>query len=169
MKILAFDPGTTVGWAAGDTAGSPSFGSKKLPAPADLGYHLKVFDGFLQQSIENVRPDAIAFEAVYIDARRAKAVYSLVAMAGHIRWAACVHGIRCYWYSNGELKEFFVGKAGFGKRKDSVYPMIPAAAKRGWRTWSDHEADALAAFALAAYRLDHENGQRFALQQELKL
>lgn len=69
MRVLAVDPATQSGWAAGDGDSferrSVDSGAFRMPKRPTLGERLVIFSDTLRELIEHFKPDLIAYEKPY--------------------------------------------------------------------------------------------------------
>ncbi len=152
--ILALDPGMSLGWALGEHLHDPTFGTvylngyegaRRSDSRGGLYAHLDATLRAMEQA--HGRPTVVAFELPLGLRGRA---------AQRITWGvvAVIERVAFEWESEvvtvtpSELKREATGKGNAKK------PAIVAAARRLWgvAVQTDHEADALFVYQLAAAR-----------------
>jgi Holliday junction resolvasome RuvABC endonuclease subunit len=138
MKVVAFDLGTTVGYASkGDTiqSGVAKFSQDRF---AGGGARYLAFKKWLVNYLLENKPEEVVFEKVHRHAGTAAAhVYGGLCA---ILMAECERvEIPYQGYDVGAIKKFWTGK---GNAKKPA--MIAEAKRRGFDPADDNEADALA-------------------------
>jgi Holliday junction resolvasome RuvABC endonuclease subunit len=143
--IIAFDLGTTTGWAIYQggiiTSGHKSFITKP---PQHPGKRYELFYSWLRDELDGKGIEAIYYEEV-MNHTGAHAAHLYGALQALLLKFACHRRIPVFGKGVGEIKKFWTGK-GNAKKKD----MIEEAHKKGFTgIFDDNEADALALLHLA--------------------
>lgn len=149
MKILAFDPGTKLGWAVKDgtkpvsRSGTTNFATKRHEGG---GMRFLRMEQFIQTLLEENKPDVVVFEEVRRHVGTAAAhVYGGVTAA--IMKQCEIHKTPYQSVPVAQIKKHWTG-AGNAKKER----MIEVATDLGYAPVDDNEADAI---AIAHYGSDH--------------
>ncbi|GLK86661.1 hypothetical protein [Ancylobacter defluvii] len=140
MTVLALDLSTNTGWAAGDPAGTPRFGTHTLPSTGDdVGRYLAKHREWLTAFIQVERPQFVVYEAPILPAQTTKATaIKLMSLAGLTELICRDLEVRCFEAHLQSIKKFLAG-SGRATKPD----MIAAARRYGFDVRNDNEADAI--------------------------
>ena len=165
MKILALDTATSTGWACGDSRERPRFGTKTLKhAPNSYGPSGAQFDAWLRGSIAGEQPDMICFESpiLAIGGPRPKTSLQgarlMLGLIWHVEFVAAQLDIKCREVSIQEAKLALTGQGNADKAA-----MMRAAKMYGFDVETDHEADAIGVWAVAALTVDPRGCRVFSM------
>jgi len=162
--ILALDPATTVGWAAGAPGETPTWGSRQFDGKA-TGAVVGLFRHWLIERCRELHPTLVVFEAPYIprpnaavpiNAKTLRRLLGLVATIEAVSWELRV---RCYETTALDIARFFVGSARMPRNAKKA-ATIDMCRRYGWHVTNDNEADALALWHLAEATVAPEIGLR---------
>jgi hypothetical protein len=151
--ILALDPGTQTGWAAGKAGGSPEWGSRKFEGKS-TGQVIGIFRHWLNQRCYELRPDRIIFEAPYVPRPGSSMPMNVTTLRRLLGFAATIEAtawelrIPCYETTPLEVAKFFLGTARL-KRDEKKLRTVEMCHHYGWPVEDDNAADALAIWAQA--------------------
>lgn len=185
MRVLAIDPGLTLGFAALGDGRPPCSGSRALRGNSRrLGVSGRHCDEILRQLILQERPKVIVFATPFVGQRRGKPVR----IQGKLYWpdAAPVQPdsirplmsfmtivemvcdelkIRCVELDESEARRAFLGKVP-KKSADIKEAVMAGCRSRGWPCTDDHAGDALCvasrALEILAPDASHEVTQLFS-------
>lgn len=145
MKIMAFDLGTQLGWAAGNAGERCEHGSYNLrPAGHDDAERNKRFWAWINLQIREFEPDLVVFEDVKNHSGVIAAhVYGF--LKNTLILVCSGRGVNYRGYGVGDIKKSATGK---GNAKKEA--MIEAARAQGYKPKDDNAADAIAIFNLAS-------------------
>jgi Holliday junction resolvasome RuvABC endonuclease subunit len=150
MNCLALDMATHMGWAAGDLAGQPTWGSEVLgPSGATQGQRFLQAFISVQKVISQVKPDLVVIEAAIPAGAAGGAARSQMAMG----YRAIVHALAFKVNLPVEeryvatIRAYFIGRGGRGGEQAKI-ETVQQCTRLGWHTENDNEADALALWDL---------------------
>jgi Holliday junction resolvasome RuvABC endonuclease subunit len=150
MKILALDLGTRTGFAIASTADNAMLSGTWHFQPSrydSSGMRFVKFRARLQETVESIRPDLVAYEEVrrHVGTSAAHVYGGLVAMLQTYCQEASIDYIAV---PVATIKKHFTGKGNADKAK-----MIAVARSLGFNPADDNEADAIALvrYALVEY------------------
>ena len=146
MQILGLDISTNCGWAAGDSADGPTFGTHVLPKVGrGVGLLSASYETWLTGKIQKHRPDLVMMEApLPRDGPRTNFMtrYKLMGLCWETEKVCHVEQVKlCQWVPISTLKKFWTGH-GHAKKAE----MVNVAEQLGFDVEDDNQADAIAAF-----------------------
>lgn len=141
MTVLSLDLATNTGWASGDPADRPRFGTHTLPSTGDdVGRFLFVHREWLTAFIQIEHPAFVVYEAPILPGQTNKAtVIKLMSLAGLTELICRDLQVRCFEVHLQSVKKFLAG-SGRATKPD----MVAAARRFGFDVRNDNEADAIA-------------------------
>jgi Holliday junction resolvasome RuvABC endonuclease subunit len=146
MKAMSLDISTKVGFAVGNAAAKPIFGTHPLPKPLhtdDFGSRFAAFDLWLADQLTVHAPDMLAFESpipprgTNIDTMWGT-IRLLIGLVSIAEMAASHAGIACIEVAVPTWKKGFTGSG----RADKT-DVITKCMGLGFMVATDHEADAI--------------------------
>jgi hypothetical protein len=163
--ILALDPGTTTGWAAGKPGGTPEWGVRKFQGKT-TGEVLGMYRHWINQRCYDLKPRLIVFEAPYVPRPNSPlpmnvlTLRRLLGIAGTIEACAWELRIRCNEATPLEIARFFLGTTKL-KREQKKAATIEMCRRYGWDVDdNDDAADSLALWHLAEFTYAPEIASR---------
>lgn len=158
MKVLPFDLGLNVGWAALERGERPRAGSRRLAGNSGkLGMVIADFHQFAGAVIDAEKPDVIGYASKFVGRMASPAsIGPLFGLIAHLEWLAHVRGIRCVEVDEGRARKAFLGAVP-GGRKNIKSACMAACRNRNWPAQDDHVADALVVGDFILAILEPEN------------
>lgn len=156
--ILALDPATTVGWAAGEPGSTPQWGSRRFDGKA-TGQVVGMFRHWFNQRCYDLHPTLVVFEAPYVPRPGAAVPMNPAVLRRLLGIVATIEAccwelrIRCNEVTTLEASRFFIGTQRL-KRDEKKLRTIETCRHYGWNVDNDNEADALAIWAMAECSVD---------------
>lgn len=153
MILLAIDPGTVTGWAAGKAGGSPEWGSRKFDGKSN-GQVCGVFRHWLNQRCYDLKPDLLVFEAPYVPRPGAAVPMNALTLRRLLGFAVLIEAtawelrIPCREVTTLDVARFFLNTTRL-KREEKKRQTIEMCHHYGWRVEDDNAADAVAIWAMA--------------------
>ena len=147
MRILACDIATVTGWAFGDGASDPIFGSQRMGRRgALLGECYVAFRDWMNATVDRLHPEVVVFEApLLINRGSAQVVQRLMGLAAHADEIATRRGLEVYRAEGSTVTKAFTGRGRFtGGRDEKKQAVIRTCNLYGWFPTDDNAADSLA-------------------------
>ncbi len=167
MMILALDPATNCGWAAGRCGEAPIWGSRNFSDRLGNGAVLGKFRHWLNDRCFRLRPALIVYLPPYIPLHQKPKASGVPPMnALTVKRLACFEGfieatgyeleIEVRQATDGEVSKFFIGSGRLpGGRAAKKAATVDMCAAFGWDVDGDDDAaDALALWAMAEAQVD---------------
>ena len=148
MTILALDPATSTGWAAGPPDADPHFGSVRL-GDGSIGERMDLMARFVETMIRDFDIQEVYFEQPLHHVPRmgnAKTLRLACALAGTVEMAAHWHRIPAFEVPMMMWRKHFIGVA---RRPKGTHALsckeqaIEKCAELGWKPRDYDEAEAI--------------------------
>lgn len=157
--ILAIDPGTTTGWAAGEPGSTPEWGVRKFQGKT-TGEVCGLYRHWMNQRCYDLKPSLIVFEAPYVPRPNSPLPMNVLTLRRLLGIAATIEAcawelrIRCNEATPLDIARFFLNTTKF-KRDAKKAATIEMCRRYGWDVAdSDDAADSLALWAMAECSVD---------------
>lgn len=162
MRVVAFDPGFNIGFAALGGGKPAASGSHLLRGgPRQMGVAGRHCDQIVREIILRERPDVVAFASPHVAMVNMKtpkgmvrkpinpdSIRGLMGFMTVIEIVCCELRLRCIEISESDARQALLGKV--PRRTKEIKLAIMAACKqRGWPVSTNHAADALCIAARA--------------------
>lgn len=176
MKILAIDCASTLGWAVGDSAGSPESGFIKLGGEtADRDGRFSGAIQWMNKMMREHQPDRVSIEAPFLNQEQT----SMSQLELSYGLQGCLLGVarlnRCFRVKQinvNSVQSFFIAQPPI--QKGEKRPKLEAGQKKlmirkrcielGWTSEEEtnlDQTDALALWAYTVNQYDQKNANRF--------
>lgn len=157
FRVLGLDVSPTLGWCYGAKGEVPRWGAVILPKPAGHGAVCAALEDWLDQFLENERPDAVSYEAPLAPDRqgdRESCIYNygLTFAVEGCCWRA---GIKPVNHSLDTLRGAVIGRKQLTEAEKAIRPrqsvksliVAPWVKAQGWDITEPNARDAAVVFA----------------------